>query len=43
MAGTTETRREITLSRRSFLKWSAAMAGSAALVGCMPDGKSATG
>ncbi len=38
MAGTTETRREIILSRRSFLKWSAAMAGSAALVGCMPLG-----
>lgn len=31
-------RKDFTISRRSFLKWSAAVAGSATLVGCAPMG-----
>lgn len=38
MASKTEAKKGTTISRRSFLKWSAAMAGSTALVGCMPMG-----
>lgn len=40
MASKNEVRKNVTISRRSFLKWSAAMAGSTALVGCMPLGMS---
>jgi anaerobic dimethyl sulfoxide reductase subunit A len=36
MGNVTEAKKGATVSRRSFLKWSAALAGSAALVGCMP-------
>ena len=39
MENETKVKRNYTLSRRSFLKWSAAMAGSATLVGCVPFGQ----
>lgn len=38
MASKTEAKKGTAVSRRSFLKWSAVMAGSTALVGCMPTG-----
>jgi len=38
MGNVPETKKGPKVSRRSFLKWSAALAGSTALVGCMPAG-----